>query len=654
MGEAGPQGPIGLTGPQGPKGDIGEVGPQGDAGSSGLDGNTVLSSASAPLLTDGNEGDFFVDTSTNKIFGPKTESGWGVGVSLVGPQGPKGDAGDLGPQGPQGDTGAVGPQGLIGLTGPQGPKGDTGDTGPAGEQGLQGLIGLTGPQGTVGLTGPTGAKGETGATGPQGPIGLTGPAGPMGDTGSQGPKGETGPVGPQGPAGSAASILYKPYQSGDPVTLARAGLNFEGALLENGQPVNGTRTFSIQLFDAAVGGTLLYSEEIGNLTVSGGVYSFEYGASDTGPAFDAANLPWVQITVNGTAQNPRQRMLSVPFAFRSADAQVLKGQVGNLSTSLGAVQGQAAVLSSNVTTLQSQNTALSSNITALQGQTAGASANITSLRQDLGSLSSSVSIINSLADKIESLERDLVMTQLSSNSDGSILTEDFVNTPTVSNILPLETTMVSTSNGRTSVTSNSYLFSIMWNAAGGTYTITGINDFVRGIFNRFSQTGGGPNASHSITWIYSDATQSNVSAALWVSNSNVDVFTQNPNPSKVVSSVKITAPYNLIYGTWPAGNYQAKLLLNTSKSIAFDISNINLTQSDKSIGVFLDIANRVDDNYNIKIYGSEIFVEGSMNSYISLPENFGEPTKLVITQMPSASNTQSYESIKKIVIRKSP
>ena len=43
-----------------------------------------------------------------------------------GPQGPKGDTGDIGPQGPKGDTGD---------TGPQGPKGDTGEQGPQGEPG---------------------------------------------------------------------------------------------------------------------------------------------------------------------------------------------------------------------------------------------------------------------------------------------------------------------------------------------------------------------------------------------------------------------------------------------------------------------------------------------------------------------------------------
>lgn len=51
---------------------------------------------------------------------------------VVGPQGPKGDQGDIGPQGPKGDTGATGPQGPKGDTGATGAQGPKGDTGPAG------------------------------------------------------------------------------------------------------------------------------------------------------------------------------------------------------------------------------------------------------------------------------------------------------------------------------------------------------------------------------------------------------------------------------------------------------------------------------------------------------------------------------------------
>ena len=98
----------------------------------------------------------------------------GLAASKEGPQGLKGDRGDVGPQGPKGDVGPQGPAGLSkwmelsddnkkelggilatdyksAFKGDQGPKGDKGDTG---------------------AQGPKGDKGDTGAQGPQGPAGA--------------------------------------------------------------------------------------------------------------------------------------------------------------------------------------------------------------------------------------------------------------------------------------------------------------------------------------------------------------------------------------------------------------------------------------------------------------------------------------------------
>ncbi|MBL7764728.1 MAG: hypothetical protein JNJ58_01440, partial [Chitinophagaceae bacterium] len=264
-GATGPQGPIGLTGATGPQGPQGIAGTNGTNGTNGLDGKTVLNGTVNPTGADGVDGDFFINTTTNEIFGPKTAGVWGTGTSLVGPIGATGPIGLTGPQGPIGLTGATGPQGpqgpigLTGATGPQGPIGLTGATGPQGPIGLTGATGPQGPQGIAGTNGtngsngldgktvlngtlnPTGADGvdgdffintttneifgpktagvwgigtslvgpigATGATGPQGPIGLTGATGPQGPigltgaTGPQGPIGLTGATGPQGPIG---------------------------------------------------------------------------------------------------------------------------------------------------------------------------------------------------------------------------------------------------------------------------------------------------------------------------------------------------------------------------------------------------------------------------------------------------------------------
>ena len=226
----------------------------------GTNGNTVRSGTAAPTSAIGNAGDFYIETTNKRLYGPRTAAGWpATYTALIGPTGPqgpigatgpKGSTGAAGPAGPQGATGPSGPQGPMGVAGPAGPQGAVGPTGAAGAAGktvLSGtvaptsiignvgdfyiettnkrlygpkpatgwpatytaLIGQTGPQGPIGLTGPAGAKGATGGTGPQGPQGATGPAGPqgsMGVAGPAGPQGATGATGPQGPQGPMGTM----------------------------------------------------------------------------------------------------------------------------------------------------------------------------------------------------------------------------------------------------------------------------------------------------------------------------------------------------------------------------------------------------------------------------------------------------------------
>jgi collagen triple helix repeat protein/putative cell wall binding repeat protein len=178
----GPQGPIGLVGPQGPKGETGSPGatgatgaqglqglagaqgPKGDTGDQGVKGDKgdkgdtgaqgdrgamILAGTSVPDATLGNDGDFYLNTITATLFGPKSNGTWPVsGLVLVGPQGPKGD------QGVKGDTGDAGPQGatgLQGLVGGQGPKGDQGDQGLKGDKGDKGDQGVPGSAGVGGV-----------------------------------------------------------------------------------------------------------------------------------------------------------------------------------------------------------------------------------------------------------------------------------------------------------------------------------------------------------------------------------------------------------------------------------------------------------------------------------------------------------------------
>ena len=56
----------------------------------GLNGRTVLNGTLDPSAGTGVDGDFFINTATDQIFGPKAAGTWPAGVSLVGPEGPAG------------------------------------------------------------------------------------------------------------------------------------------------------------------------------------------------------------------------------------------------------------------------------------------------------------------------------------------------------------------------------------------------------------------------------------------------------------------------------------------------------------------------------------------------------------------------------------
>jgi hypothetical protein len=88
-GAEGADGATGATGPQGPQGDpgaTGATGATGAAGADGADGKTILYGTAAPT-TEGVNGDFYIRTTTNFIYGPKAGGSWPSGTSLVGPAG---------------------------------------------------------------------------------------------------------------------------------------------------------------------------------------------------------------------------------------------------------------------------------------------------------------------------------------------------------------------------------------------------------------------------------------------------------------------------------------------------------------------------------------------------------------------------------------
>jgi len=107
----------------------------------GTVGNTILNGVVNPTSQGlGQVGDFYLNTATNTLFGPKTSISpfWPAqGVVLSG----AGGTGGAGATGPAGPTGATGPAGATGATGPAGATGATG---------ADGAIGPAGPAGAAG------------------------------------------------------------------------------------------------------------------------------------------------------------------------------------------------------------------------------------------------------------------------------------------------------------------------------------------------------------------------------------------------------------------------------------------------------------------------------------------------------------------------
>jgi hypothetical protein len=95
---------------------------------------------------------------------------------------------------------------------------------------------------------------------------------------------------------------------------------YRGVLEQNGAPVDSAvLPMTFTLWDAAEGGTQLWSEDHPTVAVQGGRFSVALGEFTAIPAvlFTQADLH-LQVSVSGTQLQGRQRLYSVPYAHHSA------------------------------------------------------------------------------------------------------------------------------------------------------------------------------------------------------------------------------------------------------------------------------------------------------------------------------------------------
>ena len=142
------------------QGTTGATGAKGDTGATGAAGKTILNGTSNPTASDGADGDFFIQTTSKTLFGPKTATGWGSGFGLVGATGAKGDTGN---------TGATGARGNSVLNGTANPGDSDGVQGDfyinTTSKTLFGPKGASWPNSGVSMEGTTGAQGAQGVAG---------------------------------------------------------------------------------------------------------------------------------------------------------------------------------------------------------------------------------------------------------------------------------------------------------------------------------------------------------------------------------------------------------------------------------------------------------------------------------------------------------
>ncbi len=106
-------------------------------------------------------------------------------------------------------------------------------------------------------------------------------------------------------------------------TTTPALVSYQGVLEVNGSLYTGTGSFQFALYDAATGGTALWSETQAGVAVSEGLFQVNLGSTAplTPDLFDGP-ARWLGVSFDGEAElAPRQRLTSAPYALRAALAE---------------------------------------------------------------------------------------------------------------------------------------------------------------------------------------------------------------------------------------------------------------------------------------------------------------------------------------------
>jgi hypothetical protein len=256
--------------------------------------NTILNGKGAPKSGVGIDGDFYIDTRSLLLYGPKARGKWPTPANIQGPTGPSGSDGKNGSDG-KAISNASSVTGAQGAQGPQGDKGEKGEKGEKGDTGAPGLPGAIGP------IGPAGAPGSSGSTGATGASGSNGAQGPVGATGSAGSKGETGTVGPSEvtvidiPSWTLSSATQFSYSNSSQLGLLDANSNYIFHIHIQGVSAFSSLILGLDILSA--GNTLTFSYSRNDFRFA------TYSSTVTTYAFDAVGT--IKTSVSGASLQVR-------------------------------------------------------------------------------------------------------------------------------------------------------------------------------------------------------------------------------------------------------------------------------------------------------------------------------------------------------------
>jgi hypothetical protein len=99
-------------------------------------------------------------------------------------------------------------------------------------------------------------------------------------------------------------------------------MNTQGLLLDdNGDRVSGNVTIVVSVYTNESAGNSVYTEDLGSVVVSNGVYSIVFGSGILTTALANHDECWLQVSVDGVPLSPRHRLVSVPYAVVANSVQ---------------------------------------------------------------------------------------------------------------------------------------------------------------------------------------------------------------------------------------------------------------------------------------------------------------------------------------------